>query len=96
MQKWKHILDILLISLLLSSCASPQQAPKLPRHMKQFTYLSETNQWCRLNPDLSLECAKPLKEYALYHVDDVAMIQTYILEINERCEKWRVDGHSDR
>lgn len=96
MQKWRNILDISLISLLLSSCITSPDAPKLPRQPEQFTYLDEPDKWCRLEEDgETLSCAATMREYALYHVDDVAMVQTYIVELNERCEEWRVDGHSD-
>lgn len=91
MQRWSNILNILLISLLLSSCITSPDAPKLPREPKQYSYLDTPDQWGRLKENGKIGLASPLRNYTLYHVDDVAMIQTYIVELNDRCEKWRKD-----
>lgn len=89
MQRWSNILNILLISLLLGSCITSPDAPKLPRQPKQYTYLDASDEWGRLAEDKTIEFAKPLREYGLYHVDDIAMIQVYIVELHEKCEKWK-------
>ena len=95
MQKWRNILDILLISLLLSSCITSPDAPKLPRQPKQYAYMDEPDKWGRLDENEKLELAGPeMRNYLLYPIEDIEMILLYMVEVNERCEKWRpVDGN---
>ena len=87
MLKWSLILNILFLTLATSSCITSPDAPKLPREPKQYIHADEPDRWCRLEGK-QVECATPLNEFGLFHVEDVAMIQSYIVDLNKQCEKW--------
>ena len=87
MLKWSLILNILFLALTISSCVTPKDAPKLPRKPKQFIYMEQPDKWCRSEGGI-IECTSDLKKYGLYSFDDISMIQLYIVELNEKCEKW--------
>lgn len=91
MLKWSLTLNALFLSLVISSCITSPDAPKLPREPRQFIYADEPDKWCRLNGD-AVECVDDLRKIACYPIDDVKMIQIYIVELNEKCEKWSTNG----
>lgn len=93
MQKWKDITKILLATLILSSCKTHPDAPKLKRNPKQYIYADEPDLWCRYKDKKkkTIECVdeRKLRKYGLFPIDDVKMIQKYIVDLNNDCEKWR-------
>lgn len=91
MLKWSLILNILFLTTLISSCVTSPGAPKLPHTPEQYIYADEPDKWCRQDDEGALECAEDLRNFILFSVTDVGMIQKYIIDLNEKCEKWRPD-----
>lgn len=90
MNKWSLILNILFLTLAISSCVTPPDAPKLPHTPKQFIYADSPDKWCRIHEE-KVVCVADLRSYGLYSLEDVAMMQIYITELNEKCEQWRIE-----
>lgn len=91
MHKWSLILNILFLALIASSCVTSPDAPTLPHIPKQYIYADTPDEWCRRNKDGEIECVEDIRIYGLYSINDIAMVQLYITELNEKCEVWSED-----
>jgi len=79
---------VLLTSLIIVSCQTPVNAPKLPRKIKSYVWTESAQAFCRDDKNNILDCLENDKLIA-YTFEDNATVLSYIVDLNTRCKKWK-------